>query len=558
MPKVLVTEGPLTGRTFDLVPGQNIIGRGDDAHITLASGQVSRRHASLTMAEGRIYVEDMGSSNGTYVNGAKVQRVEIRPGNKIRIGEFGLEVVPDGGRPAPAAPAPEAPDAGKKRARSGGKGAEPAPGGGKAPRQRGDGPAAGGASGAMLRPAVAAPEGRFWKLYAPLRVVPWQVQITLVLALVGALIVTGVVGPMLTHTEKAVSAEALKRAETLVNSLAMRNGEFIKTSNDIYYDTKTFLSNEGVTEAYLLSRDLVILSPPEQRNRVKRNALTNQVQNSKDIVSLEEASIDADGRKGTYHLASPIRVWNADAGRYDIYGYAYLVFQADLVGKAATGRASRMVLYGGIIGGLLLAAMILITVLTVRPLTALRDDAEYALRGDSRQVVSRARFRALQDVAHTLNRAIERAREAAANAGDGMGSAMPVPQMMPQQAMPMMPTGGGGGDDALGDKKVEAIANALPQGVIILDDMQRVVFVNARVDAYIGRSARGSEGRHVMEIVSDPQLLGTILDLFKQIMSSPGSVASLPVNVGGRGINVVVSGVLGEARELKYAAVVIG
>lgn len=68
-----------------------IIGRLPDNHLAINHGSVSRRHATLSVTPQGIFIEDMGSQNGTTINGNPVrQRQPIRPGDVIRIGHVPL------------------------------------------------------------------------------------------------------------------------------------------------------------------------------------------------------------------------------------------------------------------------------------------------------------------------------------------------------------------------------------------------------------------------------------------------------------------------------------
>ncbi len=63
------------------------IGRSKDAAIALHDSEVSRRHARLTSHDGIVYVEDLQSSNGTFLNGRRVtEAIEVREGDEIDVG----------------------------------------------------------------------------------------------------------------------------------------------------------------------------------------------------------------------------------------------------------------------------------------------------------------------------------------------------------------------------------------------------------------------------------------------------------------------------------------
>lgn len=86
-PRVIILSGPGAARTIDPCKAGVVIGRHADADVTLQSGAVSRRHARLTWEQGQVFVEDLGSSNGTFVNDSRISgRTRLRPGDLLRIG----------------------------------------------------------------------------------------------------------------------------------------------------------------------------------------------------------------------------------------------------------------------------------------------------------------------------------------------------------------------------------------------------------------------------------------------------------------------------------------
>src|SRR5512146_1390019 len=80
-------DGPNQGREIDLVEGPMVIGRDPTADIRIESPAVSRRHARIELSAGMVSLEDLGSSNGTFVNGVKVEgKVKLKTGDRINLG----------------------------------------------------------------------------------------------------------------------------------------------------------------------------------------------------------------------------------------------------------------------------------------------------------------------------------------------------------------------------------------------------------------------------------------------------------------------------------------
>jgi predicted component of type VI protein secretion system len=91
--QLLVTAGALAGTSLGLTDQQITIGRADDATLVLADDYASTRHARLFPQDGQWIVEDLGSTNGTYLDRQKVtQPTPVPIGVPIRIGKTVLEL----------------------------------------------------------------------------------------------------------------------------------------------------------------------------------------------------------------------------------------------------------------------------------------------------------------------------------------------------------------------------------------------------------------------------------------------------------------------------------
>jgi hypothetical protein len=84
------------GRTYPLAIGQTVIGRGDQANMRLPDVGISRRHARLDFDGAQVILTDLGSTNGTMVNGQRVSAVALNPGDMIQLGTTTLTFRVDG------------------------------------------------------------------------------------------------------------------------------------------------------------------------------------------------------------------------------------------------------------------------------------------------------------------------------------------------------------------------------------------------------------------------------------------------------------------------------
>jgi pSer/pThr/pTyr-binding forkhead associated (FHA) protein len=81
---------------WDLTPGQHTFGRKAENPIQIADPYVSGRHGEFTVVDQDIFLEDVGSTNGTLLNNRKLQageKVKLQPDDVIRLGSLELRVV---------------------------------------------------------------------------------------------------------------------------------------------------------------------------------------------------------------------------------------------------------------------------------------------------------------------------------------------------------------------------------------------------------------------------------------------------------------------------------
>src|SRR5688572_2246311 len=124
-PALVFKEGPLAGRRVE-IDTELVVGR-EDAGLTIEDEQISRRHAVIRPGDGGVEIEDLGSRNGTFVNGVRIESAtRLAGGDTVKLGQSVLEiesaraaatvvsaapatVTPPAAAAPPAAPAPAGP-----------------------------------------------------------------------------------------------------------------------------------------------------------------------------------------------------------------------------------------------------------------------------------------------------------------------------------------------------------------------------------------------------------------------------------------------------------------
>jgi len=84
-PTIVIMDGPMAGQRYPIT-GPLEIGRESAGLALRYDGSASRRHASISPGPGGLNVQDLNSTNGTFVNGQRVSIATIRPGDLVKIG----------------------------------------------------------------------------------------------------------------------------------------------------------------------------------------------------------------------------------------------------------------------------------------------------------------------------------------------------------------------------------------------------------------------------------------------------------------------------------------
>lgn len=86
---LIMTNGPMAGQQVMLDKPSFVLGRDPAGDVVIDDGEVSRRHARLIAQSGGYAIEDLGSTNGTFVDGQRIRSVmPLQPGASVRLGEL--------------------------------------------------------------------------------------------------------------------------------------------------------------------------------------------------------------------------------------------------------------------------------------------------------------------------------------------------------------------------------------------------------------------------------------------------------------------------------------
>src|SRR5262245_9116163 len=101
MAKLVVLSAGMTGRSHELKIDKTTIGRVEDNTFQIAEPSVSSHHCEILLRGSDVVVRDLGSTNGTFINGEKVTESTLKPGQILRLGQIEMRLETEATAPAP-------------------------------------------------------------------------------------------------------------------------------------------------------------------------------------------------------------------------------------------------------------------------------------------------------------------------------------------------------------------------------------------------------------------------------------------------------------------------
>ena len=104
MAKLVLLSAGMTGRTHDLKVDKTTVGRVEDNTFQIAEPSVSSHHCEILLRGSEVVVKDLGSTNGSFINGEKVTESVLKPGQLLRLGQIEMRLETETTPPATKKP----------------------------------------------------------------------------------------------------------------------------------------------------------------------------------------------------------------------------------------------------------------------------------------------------------------------------------------------------------------------------------------------------------------------------------------------------------------------
>lgn len=326
-----ILNGPQAGQIFPLEPGKLKLGRAQSCQIQLNAPGISKEHFEVSVLPDKVLITDLRSSNGTFLNGVRIQGGFLNVGDKILVNQIILDVVllqerVQGQTLRPVdARLPAIPGAG-------GAGVPMVPGGAGVPMVPGTGQPMGQDgfgqynNGVMASPVVHKPPASFggfleyksyqFNEYMDKTVLPGVYKLPqtfefrfvlmgFVAVFIFAVTLLSMI-PLYQVTSESVSVESQRRALTVARALSEINQRVLRSGDFAGFRTDLVMKEEGIEDAYVVAADGKILAPPERvgltpkeagfMSKIKRSTqeMTDSSLDGRVVASVPVVSFDAE------------------------------------------------------------------------------------------------------------------------------------------------------------------------------------------------------------------------------------------------------------------------
>lgn len=275
---IRILTGSQAGQIFKLKSGKNRIGRAESADMQLTGAGISKDHLDIQVFSDKLIVSDLKSSNGTYLNGVRVQSAIIRLGDKLSAHNILFEVIAAPEQTyVPQVTKTAMPNAVEGTAVFSAPVISPSvyPSTSEPPPMSIAPPLYENQSGIqkyihkVLLPGV----------YHLVEVFDFR---TVLMGFAGffILLVTFLsILPMKQITSDSIQTESRRRAQTVARALANANEKVIRQGDLSSFSTEFVLREDGIDDVYIVSKDGMILAPPERAgSRPKDTGFIKQIQ----------------------------------------------------------------------------------------------------------------------------------------------------------------------------------------------------------------------------------------------------------------------------------------
>jgi pSer/pThr/pTyr-binding forkhead associated (FHA) protein/PAS domain-containing protein len=509
MYKLVAIGGKLRGKEFILKDGENIFGREDDCTHPLKLDGVSKKHMSITITKDLLYLEDLGSSNGTFVNGKLVRKTPIQNGDKVALPNVIFQVVYVIEKKVII----------KKKSEK------------KEEQVIQD-----------ILDVPPPPDNALGKIIYSFKfkIMPivyefnkeyeWRSIIAVLLTLLVAISIFITISPTFLEKRNIIFNEVSIRGTHYADDIARMNALYLSRRNLDSIDTN-FLANEpGVKEYELIDLEGRIIRPLSKMNDYTSDTFTLKIKEKVKELG-ENRNLEQEDRlkylgDGEIGVADVIKAHNVRTGTEEVVGIITIKFNPTSMSKEGAENSNAFM--KAFVVSMMVAVLIfgIIYFATIKHVEDLRMQVENLLRGRQKELTSLFKWMEMIPVLNTLNSVLLKYMEQQTQGREG--SSMEQVE-----------------DDGKYIEILRGFLEAAAGPAMILNSEKLLVAMNTEAEDVTGIRESASTGNSLLDIARDQGFAATVIELCDQCANSGGMPQKGQYELTGKDYDIHVNAMIG-------------
>lgn len=511
--KLVVVGGKLRGKEFILNDGENVIGRGNDTDVQLAVEGISKKHLKVTVNDETAFAEDLGSSNGTLVNGKIIKRMTIKDGDKIALPNLILQVVY----------VLEKKIIIKKKVYKGAEADEDAY---DDLNQKEPVP-----DSLIAKPIWFFKNKIMPIIYSFNEQYEWAALVGILLFIFIAINISLTILPVLRDSKMLLIREVALRAKQYAAEVDRLNNVYLRDKNldQVYTGFLEGEDAEGVQSYKLFDIEGRVYRPVAELNTIVNDPFAVEaLRFYRDEKNQDREKISLQGN--IVRVARAVKAHDKNLGRDAVVAVIAINFSPMSLATEAANN-SKAYLESLVTSGMVAIIFFgMLYYMTIRPFEEMRNQIERVLRGRQKELESKTLFKEIHPLRNTINSILMRIKELQ-NTDSGEIQTL-------EEDGPYLRS------------LVEFMAGA--QGpVMILNSEKHIQNINPEAEDLIGLRENSSSGQSILDTARDQGFAATVIDLCDQSANNEGCNQKEIYEIGGKQMEINVNALMGKDKFAK-------
>jgi pSer/pThr/pTyr-binding forkhead associated (FHA) protein len=511
--KLVVVGGKLRGREFILNDGENTIGRSQDCDHTIMVDGVSKKHLQITVNGDTAFAEDLGSANGTLVNGKIIKKSTLNDGDRIALPNLILQLVYVLEKKVIV----------KKRVLKSGESdesyddlnqTEPIP------------------QSLLAKPIWFFKNKIMPIVYSFNEQYEWAALVGILLFVFIAINITLTILPVLRDSKELLIKEIALRGKQYAAEVDRLNNVYLREKNldNVYTGFLEGADAEGVQSYKLFDIEGRVYRPVSELNSFVNDSFSVNAKNfyrieknqDRDFIDLVDSNVIGIGRA--------IKAYDKNLGRDTVVAIVTIHFSPSSLAREASNN-SKAYLESLITSGMVAILFFgILYYMTVRPLEEIRVQIERVLRGRQKELDSKTLFREIHPLRNSINSLLSRIKELQSSE---VGEVQTIE------------------DDSAYVRSLKEFMVGAQGPVMILNSEKIIQHLNHEAEDLIGLRENASAGQSLLDTARDQGFAATVIDLCDKSANNDGSNQKDSYEIGGKDISINIVALIGKDKFAK-------